>query len=1330
MRPCFEIPVGELWLYANAFPLEFQAGLLQIPLFQIELASNSRCPTCDRRHFVGKGVGDFMITTLLTFTNRVLKMGKSKGLNTTYVVVAIILFGVLLIGIFRSNRVEIFETSPAITVTHEMLDLAIRAVADAEDARYEQAIQGWNSLLEKVPGNRELLINLAATVLKWIAESNSQLTSGAITQPDEIERQAIELERAMVEADRTVSRLAESSDSDGRTAYLEAALLDAKSLRQPQPNDLKRQAIDRIIQAMREDPANALLACKLDDLAQTAMVEDPTLIKSAADALFSSWRASPRNLYLLVRAGENLMELEDARIVELLSPSLELAKPMMSMLQTRMPRRNADAIVSEAKQAIQRGQWSQAQSLRLWFNVLKSSTAYRPDSRLVKPDIMALLGTRFVQQWRDSLDSSASKTPLFLNPSVPLEFISRSLASINDRASAAIGVWYDYDLDGNFELLLGSGKTLRLYDVGSYHSGSYPIHEIDLPMDAAGLLVADLFEVDTASRPRVATTVVELMDQNMRGEVQAIEESTANRHDTIQEVIVWSESGVIVITSESTSEQSTKRTFKILASVDGLSDLKRVTQIVPLDFDSDGDLDLAVATRDGLRFLQNNGNRTFTDVTQFSSLPGPTWSPSSMAVGDFDRDLDLDVVCVASSEPLVLLLENIQHSQFRHLELRSEHSQAIGTGTSVAIAEVDGNGSWDACVLGSSGLTTVYTRSTDDGGIVATRSANIPGSSEGELRIADFDNDGLTDAVVADTKGLRLYRGISAGGFNNLPIQIIEGRDARSLAVADYDQDGVLDMFAIVDGDALLFTPCSRPTGDFVQVRVRGINDINGGGRINHYSVGSVIELWSKGRFQAQVIRDPVVHFGIGSTVPTNLRVVFNNGLTQNVESVQANTLVQERQELKGSCPFVYGWDGNRFQLITDLLWNAPLGLQIARGKVLPDRRWEHLILPNKFMQPCNSVYELRITEELWEIAYFDHVSLTAVDHPPDVEIFSNEKVGPAAIAHPRLFEVSSKIYPIRAVDQRGRDILGKLSTQDADYAQAFQNQICQGLCEPHYIELDFGQIEFNEQARMYLTGWLQPTDTSLNIGIDQNKNLRSPEPPSLWVPNESDEFVCVNPYIGFPGGKPKSIVVELGNIFLSSDHRLRIAGSQQIYWDEAFVVLEHPDSVLKTIPLQMTNAELHFRGFSRLMPKQPDQPHWYDYTQTAIEPKWPPLDGPYTRYGQVAELLKKDDDRMVIMGAGDEIVLHFEIPSEPLRKGWTRDFVLHNVGWDKDADVNTLSGQGTMPLPFQSMESYPAPASQADEESKTMELNAPYLIDRRTSPSFWKAPFHSPATH
>ncbi len=74
---------------------------------------------------------------------------------------------------------------------------------------------------------------------------------------------------------------------------------------------------------------------------------------------------------------------------------------------------------------------------------------------------------------------------------------------------------------------------------------------------------------------------------------------------------------------------------------------------------------------------------------------------------------------------------------------------------------------------------------------------------------------------------------------------------------------------------------------------------------------------------------------------------------------------------------FVYGWDGERFQMITDLLWNAPLGLQLARGQTLPDRRWENLLLPGKFVQPRDGAIELRVTEELWEVAYFDHVQLT-----------------------------------------------------------------------------------------------------------------------------------------------------------------------------------------------------------------------------------------------------------------------------------------------------------------------------------------------------------------
>lgn len=57
---------------------------------------------------------------------------------------------------------------------------------------------------------------------------------------------------------------------------------------------------------------------------------------------------------------------------------------------------------------------------------------------------------------------------------------------------------------------------------------------------------------------------------------------------------------------------------------------------------------------------------------------------------------------------------------------------------------------------------------------------------------------------------------------------------------------------------------------------------------------------------------------------------------------------------------------------------------------------------------------------------------------------------------------------------------------------------------------------------------------------------------------------------MGFPGGKPKSIVVDLQNIFQSDHHRLRIATSQQIYWDEAFIAaeIEGPETRLQPLHL------------------------------------------------------------------------------------------------------------------------------------------------------------------
>ena len=69
--------------------------------------------------------------------------------------------------------------------------------------------------------------------------------------------------------------------------------------------------------------------------------------------------------------------------------------------------------------------------------------------------------------------------------------------------------------------------------------------------------------------------------------------------------------------------------------------------------------------------------------------------------------------------------------------------------------------------------------------------------------------------------------------------------------------------------------------------------------------------------------------------------------------------------------------------------------------------------------------------------------------------------------------------------------------------------------------------------------------------------------------------------------------------------------------------------------------------------------------------PRWRDLEGYYTRFGDVRELLASVDDRYVIMNAGDELRLRFPARRAPA-PACVRDFVLVGDGWVKDGDYNT----------------------------------------------------------
>ena len=92
----------------------------------------------------------------------------------------------------------------------------------------------------------------------------------------------------------------------------------------------------------------------------------------------------------------------------------------------------------------------------------------------------------------------------------------------------------------------------------------------------------------------------------------------------------------------------------------------------------------------------------------------------------------------------------------------------------------------------------------------------------------------------------------------------------------------------------------------------------------------------------------------------------------------------------------------------------------------------------------------------------------------------------------------------------------------------------------------------------------------------------------------------------------------------------------------------------------------------------------------------------------------------MVVISSGDEIRMAFSVPETEPPHGWTRDFILHSIGWDKDADLNTLSGQTIGPLPYRNMKQYPPPASEDAKSRQLQRQNRGHLQRSQAFRSFW----------
>ncbi len=1011
--------------------------------------------------------------------------------------------------------------------------------------------------------------------------------------------------------------------------------------------------------------------------------------KSARIALAKAIELQPDNVYLFTELTPIWLEEKDARLASLVSRAKTLLEPFAAAVKNNT-RIDVLTQLTNAEEAITAADWTKtARLLRPIVNVLKPEQVVQSDRlRINKHPLEYVIA--------DFSSELLARMPQFEFPAAGISVKWDNSQALTNRMTGvvqdlAVG---ELNLNPGLDLValeqLGTESRLTIFHQpgrGQSWQGTDG-WQTSLAASYTGLAVADLDDD------------VELLPSTP-GQPTLLPERC---HEADSDVVVFGPAGLAVIENTNTSNQ---RGLKVHAEALQPAITEPVTALQLVDVDHDGDLDLVAIVEKAIRIYSNRGNLTFEEISSRSQMSGSEVQPTAMAVCDWDHDADIDLL-VGTQASGIGWLENLRYGRFRWRSLAFAADQT--NVNSLNVGDFDANGSWDIAYGSDAGSAVLLTRSIPGGEATLIRSAKIAKES-GVLSPTDFDNDGFVDWYLSSTgpkqprpAQSQLIRGLPSVGFAAAVAP--EAWNSRTKGPAiwfDEDQDGDLDLVLASKNEILVSRNQGGNANHWIDISLRAQQvkgtDQAASGRVNHQGIGSLVELKAGPQYQAQIVNGPVTHFGLGTTeVADAVRVLWTNGVPRNLVKPKRDELICEKQTLKGSCPYLYTWDGKKFGFYTDLLWAAPLGLKFSEETIAPWRNWECLKIDGDRLTERNGEYFLQVTEELWEAAYFDQVELFAVDHPADIDVFTNEKVAPDDWVK-RQFHFSPKggrYLPKLAQTQDGTNLVPMLEKLDGVYAQSFSHKLKQGLATEHSLELGFSAEDLAKVPEanwdaipklLFLTGWVYPSDTSINVAIGQNPDSPRISPPSLWIPDTQTGWKRVRESMGFPGGKPKTIVIDLTDLLDRQDPRVKIVSTMELYWDNAWLSVGDEEPDFASWKLKLLGANLHYRGVSQIIPSDSNAPETYEYSQVIKQPHWPPLEGYFTKYGDVTPLVADQDDRLVIMGAGDELTLRFA--SHPLKAGWKRDFMLRNVGWDKDADINTAYGQTVEPIPFGAMTDY-----------------------------------------
>ncbi|HZD94111.1 MAG TPA: CRTAC1 family protein, partial [Candidatus Sulfotelmatobacter sp.] len=442
-------------------------------------------------------------------------------------------------------------------------------------------------------------------------------------------------------------------------------------------------------------------------------------------------------------------------------------------------------------------------------------------------------------------------------------------------------------------------------------------------------------------------------------------------------------------------------TFKEVTEIAGIHAQSKLLGVTFVDYDHDGDLDLFVSRSEAGKnaMWRNNGNNTFTDVTDALGFAGnaPTFGVTPT---DFNNDRAIDLVFGAAKPELFL---NPREGKWSAAQ--AWDSAKLPPVTAAITLDFNKDGWMDVAL-------------SHDGAPGITLWRNVNGKSVEQVQLPiknwrgawglvalDYDNDGWIDlAAIGETEDghaeIRLFRNRGKSGFNDVTaeagLDAVKLDSARALVAADVDDDGGTDLFVTQSqGHAMLLRNIGGNRNHFLRVSLRGFAD-------NKSAVGTKVEvfagaLWQKWEisgsgYLSQSATDLMVGLGKERSVDF-VRAFWPSGVVQDEPKIAVNSSpkIAEIDRRGSSCPVLWVWDGTRYRFMADMLGAGVVGHWVGPGeRNIPDST-EYIKVDGERVQQRNGFLSFRLMEPLEEVVYLDQVQVLAIDHPQDLEVYPNE---------------------------------------------------------------------------------------------------------------------------------------------------------------------------------------------------------------------------------------------------------------------------------------------------------------------------------------------------